>query len=211
MRPAQVPPIPKTEAGVSAATGLAHVPPPAPGYHDAKAFPELNAQRIPADLCDVAAAQGVGMGGGADAGPSAEAGVSAASVADGGAASSAVAASVADGGAASSAARAAAREDETGDWDQSLSSVPAAVAGLVAPPQQWDHDYKWGELERWWGGWRSGGGWTGGKARSSGSEKGAAAAAFLRGLRVRAARGGVRRAPSLMQLAQQRPHQLRTH
>ena len=106
----------KTEAGVSAASGaaatgagvsaavagsLAHVPPPAPGYHDAKAFPELNAQRIPADLCDVAAAQqGVGMGGGADAGPSAEAGVSAASVADGGAASSAVAASSAAGAAA---------------------------------------------------------------------------------------------------------------
>ena len=120
----------KTEAGVSAASGaaatgagvsaavagsLAHVPPPAPGYHDAKAFPELNAQRIPADLCDVAAAQGVGMGGGADAGPSAEAGVSAASAADGGAASSAVAASVADGGAASSAARAAAWEEDPDD------------------------------------------------------------------------------------------------
>ena len=101
MRPTQVPPIPKRKLGVSAASSaaatgagvsaavagsLAHVPPPAPGYHDAKAFPELNAQRIPLDLCDVAAAQeGVGMGGGADAGPSAEAGVSAASVGAGGA------------------------------------------------------------------------------------------------------------------------------
>ena len=66
------------------AGSLADVPPPAPGYHDAKAFPELDVQRIPTDLCDAAAAQeGVGMGGGADAGPSAEAGVSAASVADG--------------------------------------------------------------------------------------------------------------------------------
>ena len=72
----------RTEAGVSAASSAAatgagvHVPPPAPGYHDAKAFPELNVQRIPAEHCDAAAAQGGGMGGGADAGPSAEAGVS---------------------------------------------------------------------------------------------------------------------------------------
>ena len=66
------------------------------------------------------------MGGGADAGPSAEAGVSAASVADGGAASSAVAASVADGGAASSAARAAAREEEEGiDWG-AIGPLPKA-------------------------------------------------------------------------------------
>ena len=102
----------------------AFLPPPAPGYHDAKAFPELNAQRVPVDLCDVAAAQeGAGMGGGADAGPSAEAGVSAASVADGGAASSAVAASVADGGAASSAAAAAALEEDV-DWNESPSESP---------------------------------------------------------------------------------------
>ena len=145
----------KTEAGVSAASGaaatgagvsaavagsLAHVPPPAPGYHDAKAFPELDSQRVPTDLCDAAAAQeGAGMGGGADAGPSAEAGVSAASVADGGAASSAVAASVADGGAASSAvaasvadggaassaARAAAWEEDPdlSSWDSSSLAI----------------------------------------------------------------------------------------
>ena len=130
----------KTEAGVSAASGaattgagvaaavagsLANVPPQAPRYHDAKAFPELNAQRVPADLCDVAAAQeGAGMGGGADAGPSAEAGVSAASAADGGAASSAAAASAADGGAASSAAAAAAweEEEEEVDWNDESPS-----------------------------------------------------------------------------------------
>ena len=43
-----------TGAGISAAVAgsLANVPPPAPGYHDATAFPELNAQRVPADLCE---------------------------------------------------------------------------------------------------------------------------------------------------------------
>ena len=45
--------------GVSAASGtpaacgvgVSQVPPPAPGYHDAKAFPELDAQPVPIDLC----------------------------------------------------------------------------------------------------------------------------------------------------------------
>ena len=45
--------------GVSAASGtpaacgvgVSQVPPPAPGYHDAKAFPELDSQRVPRDLC----------------------------------------------------------------------------------------------------------------------------------------------------------------
>ena len=45
--------------GVSAASGtpaacgvgVSQGPPPAPGYHDAKAFPELDSQRVPLDLC----------------------------------------------------------------------------------------------------------------------------------------------------------------
>ena len=49
--------------GVSAASGtpaacgvgVSQVPPPAPGYHDAKAFPELDSQRVPLDLCSALA------------------------------------------------------------------------------------------------------------------------------------------------------------
>ena len=35
----------------------------------------------------------------------------------------------------------------------------ACLRCLAAPPQQWDHDYRWGEWVRWWDGWRPGGGW----------------------------------------------------
>ena len=156
----------KTQAGVSAASGvgvsaaagsLADVPPPAPGYHDAKAFPELDSQRVPTDLCDAAAVrESAGMGS-AGAGPSAEAGAASASSsaapgpsAKAGAASASSSAAPgpsakAGAASASSWAAPAAASDSELDWDPWTSESDDESPGAATVPAMSLEDIGWTE------------------------------------------------------------------